>query len=128
MNEIVFDKKAKLILVEVSIKNDKNIVDGVFVLDTGCSTTVINPDFLERCKYSKNEYIEEAFFTTGSKKEKGNLLKIQTIKALGLMRRNFEIISYELPSVFFFNGLLGLDFIKNKDLLISYKKGTLRLD
>jgi len=27
MNEIVFDKKAKLILVEVSIKNDKNIVD-----------------------------------------------------------------------------------------------------
>ena len=107
MNEISFDKKAKLILIEVSIKNKDKIVDGVFVLDTGCTTTVIHPDFLERCKYSKKHRISKTTFTTGSKKEKGDLLKVQTIKALGFIRRNFEVISYELPFMFQFDGLLG---------------------
>lgn len=116
-----------MILIEVSIKKGEHIVDGVFALDTGCSTTVVNPDFLERCKYSKKDYIEKATFTTGSQKEKGDLLKLQTIKAIGFMRRNFEVISFELPKGFQFDGLLGTDFIRNKDLLISYRKGILTL-
>ncbi len=128
MIEIPFDKKARLILVEVSIKKEKRIVDGVFALDTGCSTTVVNPDFLERCEYSNEDYIEKTTFTTGSKRENGYLLKIETIKSIGLMRRNFKVISYELPIGFQFDGLLGTDFIRSKDLLISYRKGILKLE
>ncbi len=128
MIEIPFDRKAKLILVEVSIKKDDIIVDGVFVLDTGCTTTVIQPDFLERCKYSKDDIIEKTSFTTGSQREKGDLMKVRTIKALGLIRRNVNVISYKLPPGFQFDGLLGVDFIRNKDLLISYRKGILKLE
>ncbi len=128
MKEIFFDKKVKLILIDVSIKNVDIIVDGVFVLDTGCSTTVVQPDFLERCKYTKNDYIEKTTFTTGSQKENGYLLKIKSFKTLGLTRRNFEVISYELPFNFQFDGLLGVDFIKNKDLFISYRNGILKLE
>jgi len=127
MNEIQFDKKAKLILVEVSIKKGDKIVDGVFILDTGCSTTVIQPDFLERCKYSNKDFIEKTDFTTGSQRENGMLVNVETIKALGLIRRNLKVISFELPFNFQFDGLLGIDFINNKDLLISYRKGVLQL-
>lgn len=46
MKEITFDNKSSLIFVQVTIKKTDKIVDGVFVLDTGCSTTVVQPDFL----------------------------------------------------------------------------------
>lgn len=127
MKEIKFDKKIRIILVEVSIKNANKIVDGVFALDTGCTTTVVSPDFLERCNYSKKDFIKLADFTTGSGKEKGYEIKLKNINSLNLIRRNFKVIAYELPISFKFDGLLGTDFIQNKDLLISYKKGILTL-
>ncbi|HAT80147.1 MAG TPA: hypothetical protein DCS17_01675 [Flavobacterium sp.] len=127
MNEISFEKKAKIILLEVSIKKNDRIVDGVFLLDTGCSTSVVQTDFLERCNYTKRDFLEKASFTTGSNIESGKMVNIQTISALGLIRRNFKVICFDLPANFNFDGLLGVDFLKHKDLFISFRKGIIKL-
>lgn len=127
MKEITFDNKSSLIFVQVTIKKTDKIVDGVFVLDTGCSTTVVQRDFLERCGYTKKDFAGKTNFTTGSKKEVGNFVKIKTLKSLDHTRSNFKVISYALPLNFQFDGLLGTDFLKNKDLLISFKRGVLTL-
>jgi len=122
-----FDKKSGLILVPITIKGSVRIVEAVFALDTGASTSVISFDVLQNAGYSKNDLITKTSITTGSKVENASIFKIKSIKAFNLIRNNFEIISYDLPVTTFVDGLLGLNFFRNKDLFISFKTGTVEL-
>ena len=120
-----FDHKKGLIVVPVTIKGPKTIVDAYFVLDTGATYTVIRSDLLTRAGFKKDDYIETINTTTASGISAGAILKINSIGALGLIRSNFKVISKELPLTLPVDGLLGIDFLRHKELNLNFRTGIL---
>ena len=56
---------------------------------------------------------------------------VPVFSALGITKRNFEICAYDFLGngiVSEFDGMLGLDFLKGKDLLVSFKRFEIRLE
>lgn len=123
-----FEPKKGLILVPVTIKGKVNTVNAVFVLDTGASLTVINNDVLLRAGYKKEDYIEKINTTTASGNSGGMIVKISSIAALGFIRKNFKIIAKDLPLTLFVDGLLGIDFLRNKELNLNFKTGIITFE
>ena len=126
--KFTFNSKNGLIVVPVTIKGPKLIVDANFVLDTGATFTVINSEVLYKAGYKNDDTIEKINTTTASGISSGSILKISSIGALGLLRRNLKIISKDLPVTLFVDGLLGLDFFRNKELNLNFKTGILTFE
>ncbi|HBX50513.1 MAG: hypothetical protein A2275_06510 [Bacteroidetes bacterium RIFOXYA12_FULL_35_11] len=123
-----FNGKHGLVLVNVSIKGKNGIGVFIFAIDTGATTSLINQDVLESLGYQKTDAIDCINITTGSRIEKAQLYKISSIKVLGLTRKNLKVISHKLPYTTFVDGLLGLDFFRNKKLIIDFSKGNITLE
>jgi len=87
----------------------------------------MNPEVLESLGYKQTGIIDNISITTGSRIEKANLFKVSSVKALGLTRRNLKIISHQLPITTYVDGLLGLDFFRNKKLIIDFAQGEVEL-
>ena len=94
-------------------------------MDTGATTTLINSQILDAIGFTEKNIIDNITFTTGSGKEKANLLKAKSINALGVKRANFKVISHQLPITTYVDGLLGIDFFKEKKLTIDFLKGEI---
>lgn len=82
MTKDQFNGKHGLILVNVSIKGVNGIGVFAFAIDTGATTTLINPEALESLGYKKANIIDSISITTGSRIEKAQLYKVSSIKAL----------------------------------------------
>ena len=127
MTFVVFDKKLPLIVVPVSIKIGNIIKDFKFAVDTGASVSLIDIDMLCSIGYKKENCIRTIQTITASKSEKAYEFKIDNISAIGLIRHNFKVISRTLPIGLGIDGLLGLNFFKNKELTIDFKLSEIRL-
>ena len=64
---------------------------------------------------------------TASQQETAYEFELPNIRAVGLIRRNFKVISRSLPAGLGIDGLLGLNFFKNKELVIDFKSSEVRL-
>ena len=127
MTTVVFNKKRPLVVVPVSIKKGGTILDFNFAIDTGASVSLIDIDVMLAIGYKKNDCIRTVDTVTASKKETAFEFEIDSIKAIGLIRRNFKVISRSLPVGLGIDGLLGLNFFKNRELIIDFKLSEIRL-
>jgi len=127
MTLVNFDKKLPLVIVPVSIKLDTAIFDFNFAIDTGASISLINIDVLYALGFQKEHAIRTIQTITASRQETAYEFELPNVKALGLIRRNFKIISRSLPSGLGIDGLLGLNFFRNKELVINFKSSEVRL-
>lgn len=126
--KFTFNKKKGLIIVPVTIKGPKLIVDANFVLDTGATFTVINSEVLYKAGFKKENIIEKINTTTASGISSASIMKISSISAMGLIRHNLKIISKDLPLTLFVDGLLGLDFFRNKELNLNFRTGIITFE
>lgn len=97
----------------------------VFALDTGASSTVIDLAALIVAGYSIEDAIGKAELETANGCVEALLFVIREFSALGITRRNMEICAYDFFGAEVFaaiHGTLGLDFFKNTDLSISFKR------
>jgi hypothetical protein len=65
--------------------------------------------------------------TTASGVEFVPRLVIDKIEALGQERVNFSVIAHTLPPSASVDGVLGLDFFRNQELTIDFRKGIITL-
>jgi len=84
-------------------------------------------DVLHALGFQKEYAIRTIQTMTASRQETAYEFELPNIKAVGLIRRNFKIISRSLPSGLGIDGLLGLNFFKNKELVINFKSSEVRL-
>jgi hypothetical protein len=54
-----------------------------------------------------------------------SLINLRRIKALGESRSGFGVLCHTLPPSASVDGLLGLDFLRKKELKIDFRKGTI---
>ena len=124
---VAFDRKASLIKLPVTIKKGNEILRYKFALDTGANVTLIDSDVMLEMGYSKVNSIGTTHTLTASKPETVYEFKIDNIMALGLIRRDFKVISRSLPLGLGIDGLLGLNFFRNQELIIDFKLSEIRI-
>ncbi len=124
---VSFDRKAALIIVPVTIKIGTEVKRYKFAVDTGATVSLIDIDLLTDIGYKKEDSIRTIQTLTASKTESAYEFQIDNIMAIGLLRRNFKVISRVLPAGLGIDGLLGLNFFKDKELVIDFKLSEIRL-
>ena len=124
---VSFNKKFPLIVVPVTIRKETEIYDFKFAVDTGSTISLINTAVMNSLGYKQEDSIKTIQTVTASKTETAYEFEIDNIMAIGLLRRNFKVISRSLPVGLGIDGLLGLNFFKNKELTIDFKLSELRL-
>ena len=122
-----FDRKQPLVIVEVTVKVDGILKRFYFAVDTGATITLVNDDAMKKMGYTKADSIRTTRTITASKSETVYEYSLDNIKAIGLIRRNFKVISRSLPIGLGIDGLLGLNFFKHKELTIDFKLSEIRL-
>ena len=124
---VSFDRKSALIVVPVSIKIEKEIKFFKFAVDTGATISLINTAVMDSLGYKKENSIRTIQTVTASKTETAYEFEIDNIMAIGLFRRNFKVIARSLPVGLGIDGLLGLNFFKDKELTIDFKLSEIKL-
>ena len=127
MTLVNFNNKLPLVIVPVSIKLNTVVFDFNFAIDTGASISLIDMDVLHAIGFQEELAIRTIQTMTASRQEQAYEFELPNIKAIGLIRRNFKVISRNLPSGLGIDGLLGLNFFKNKELVIDFKLSEVRL-
>jgi len=127
MTFVDFNKKLPLVIVPVSIKLGTVVFDFNFAIDTGASISLIDMDVLYALGFQKENAIRTIQTMTASRQEIAYEFELQNIKAIGLIRRNFKVISRSLPAGLGIDGLLGLNFFRNKELIINFKSSEVLL-
>jgi len=127
MTFVIFDKKLPLVVVPVTIKTGNKILEFNFAVDTGASMSLIDINVMSQIGYQIKDSIETMQTVTASRTETVYKFKIDNICALGLIRKNYNIISRSLPIHLGIHGLLGLNFFKDKELNIDFKLSEITL-
>ena len=124
---ISFDRRAALIVVPVTIKVGTEIAEYKFAVDTGATISLMDIDLLSDIGYKQQDSIRTTYTVTASKTETVYEFSLDNIMAIGLLRRNFKVISRALPAELGIDGLLGLNFFKDKELTIDFKLSEIQL-
>ena len=74
---------------------------------------------------SKPKRIEE--IVTGSGVEEASIIEIKALTAIGQTIENIEVMCHDLPLEAYVEGVLGLNFLMNFDVHISFLRRTIEL-
>ncbi len=113
-----------LIIVTVQIGNSL----AEFVLDTGASHTFIDFGLLIKEGYRKSQTRGVVPVETANGIILANTYLLSSIVTLGIEKKQFEITSYlfDAPESNY-KGVIGLDFLADKEFCIDLKKGIIKI-
>ena len=124
---ITFNAQQGLIIVPVRLWGAMGDTYARLALDTGATSTVVRTAILVSIGYDPAVAPERVQVTTGSGVEFVPRLAIDRIEALGKVRMNFPLICHTLPATAPVDGVLGLDFLRDRRLTIDFRRGRITL-
>lgn len=89
--------------------------------------TVVDTRFLLRLGYDPTTAADHVQMTTGSGVELVPEITLSRLEALGQERRNFSVLCHSLPPSATVDGVLGLVFLRNKQLVLDFRAGLITL-
>jgi clan AA aspartic protease (TIGR02281 family) len=96
-------------------------------LDTGATFTMIPWNIAEKLGYDPALSKRRIHLVTASTTEVVPLITIKSIKLMGFEINDIEIACHDLPEKSRVEGLLGLNFLRNFNIDLYLKNGTLEL-
>jgi predicted aspartyl protease len=102
----------------------RGIVWCEMVLDTGSSRTVLDERLLARAGYDLIA-TPKVTVTTASGRVEAKVVTVRQISALGISADNFPVLAMPLSQPLGVDGLLGLDFLRRRNLFCNFDKGIL---
>jgi predicted aspartyl protease len=96
-------------------------------LDTGAVYTVASREMLMAIGYEPDLVRDRIQITTGSGLAAAPKILVQQLDALSQSRFSFPVLAYTLPSGAGVDGLLGLDFLRHRQLTIDFQSGEIIL-
>ncbi len=121
MHKFRLSDEDSLIIVKAGIGNDRLSL----ALDTGASHTVIDLTALLLAGIEIKDAKRIVQLETGKGIIDAYVFDVTSITVLGITKYNIEVCSYDFLAnnvLLDIHGVLGLDFFKNMDLLISFKR------
>ena len=127
MQRIRFQPVSNLIVIPIKVMgiDGKSFRDVEVALDTGASTTSIPSYVASALGYNIPNPIDDII--TGSGIEKAPIIEIKGLTAIGQTIENIEVVCLDLPPEIYVEGVLGLNFLINFDVHISFSKGIIEL-
>jgi predicted aspartyl protease len=122
-----FDRRLGLIIVSVELHGPIGRVVLRLALDTGATCSMINVGMLMAAGYDPRLSGKQTEITTGSGVETVSVVTIQRLRGIGRERRKFCVLAHTLPSGAGVDGLLGLDFFRDRLLEIDFRRGLVSL-
>lgn len=116
-----------LIIVRALVHGPEGEAEARLALDTGAVTTTIRTDTLIRAGYDLSAPTERTRIVTGSGIETVPTIVITQMNALQQAQYHMPIHAYTLPAAANIDGLLGLDFLRDRTLTIDFPQGLLTL-
>ena len=123
-----FNPESAFIPVTAQILGPKGVSSALIALDTGATMTWLSRDIVSDLEYDLESPIGLMEVTTASGRQVSPVISLFRIGALGLERNDFPIICQNLPEGAPFDGLLGLDFFRDRRLTIDFREGLITLD
>lgn len=127
MSTYVFNPKQGPILVDAEISGPTGAANLKLVLDTGATTSLINPAILLYLGFDPDQSPQHITMVTGSAIEVVPLVVLTRLSTLGQHRFGFPVIAHALPTSTAVDGLLGLDFLRGQELTIDFRAGRVAL-
>ena len=122
-----FNGQYGLIVVPVTLHGPTGIVQSSLALDTGSSSTVISKAMLVSIGYDPDAQPKSVSMTTGSSVEAVSRLTVDKVEALDQERLQFSVVAHTLPPSMSVDGVLGLDFFRNRALTLDFQNGLITL-
>ena len=98
------------------------------LLDTGATYTTIPWHVAESLGYKPSDSDNWATITTADGVLTVPLFVVNSIEVLGHKIENVTVMIHDLPEISRVDGLLGLSYLRNFDLIIKFKEGILDLE
>lgn len=124
---VPFNPQQGLIVIPAEIWGPSGSVVLRLALDTGATSTVINNGLLVAVGYDPALVPNRIQITTGSGVEFVPRVVVERISVLGQEQSAFPVLGHTLPPSAGVDGLLGLDFIRNRSLTLDFRTGQLIL-
>ena len=123
-----FDAQQGLIVVRAELSGPTGTAILRLALDTGATSSVINVGLLVALGYDPALSPERIQVTTGSGVEFAPRVIVERINALGHLQTNFPVLGHTLPPSAGVDGLLGLDFMREWQLVVDFRDGQVSLN
>jgi len=94
------------------------------VLDTGSSKTVVDERLLARMGYNLLE-AQPIAIATASGRTEASIVTVRQLIALGMEATNLPVLAMPLWQSLGVDGLLGMDFLRRRNLFCNFGKGIL---
>jgi predicted aspartyl protease len=129
MQRIRFQPVSNVILIPIKVMGiDGNSFRDIEVaLDTGATTTSIPIYVASALGYSISNPKDRREVVTGSGVEEVSVIEIKGLTAIGQTIENIEVMCLDLPLEIHVEGVLGLNFLMNFDVNISFSTGMIEL-
>ncbi len=104
--------------------------DLTLALDTGATHTVIDLTVLQMNGYALSQVVRTVQFETAKGSINAYVFRIAALTALGKTVRDVEVSSYDFFGnnvIYDIDGVLGLDFFKDTELVINFKTSQITL-
>ncbi len=115
-----------LVVVDCKIQNHRLAL----AVDTGASHTVVDLTALLLVGLTMNDVVGTLQLETAKGVVDAYIFRLKKISALGKTLENVEVCSYDFIGnavLSDFEGVLGLDFFRNTELIINFKNNTIEL-
>lgn len=128
MVTIRFDKETSVIIVYVNIKGKEVILKPKMCLDTGTTYVMISWELAEKLGLEPELSKERIETITASGIEIVPIVYLESVKLGDKEAHRVKAIVHDLPAKSYVDGLLGLSFLRNFNLHINFKEGSLELE
>lgn len=115
-----FDPKRGVIVVQAELFGPVGSAVLSLALDTGATATMINVAPLAAIGCDLSPSAEFVQVTTGSSVEYVRRVRVDRIKALDHMRDGLPVLAHTLPTSATIDGLLGIDFMQGRKLIVDF--------
>lgn len=124
---VSFDPHGRAIRVRVKLFGPDRTVDLELALDTGATHTVVRHGALVEAGYDADDALDLVVTGTPQGVMEIPRIVVRRLRALGRETLRLPVLAYDLPPEIALDGLLGLDFLRDRRLTLDFRTGWIEL-
>lgn len=122
-----FDPRRRLVPVDAELTGPRAPIAARLLVDTGSAFSLLYPGLLAKAGYDLASPRSRVSIAGVSGTTDVALFIASSLKALGVERRNLAVLAHRLPASLPFDGLLGVNFLLGRRLIVDFHAGTVEL-